>query len=116
VVRHKEAEYRGVIIGWTRADEVSEGDSGGSATSLTNKPYELNHADRFKYTVVLDIGDAHLHHPKLRNVKNMGIAEVLQTDLEIVKDERCVTPAIVQKVLVRDSPPELTVHRGYQTA
>lgn len=93
VVRHKDLEYRGVITGWTRTNrsinDGSEDDlTAVQATSLTNKIYESdNPEDNIKYTVVMDIGDAHLHHSKIGNqTYNMGMAQILQSDLEVVND------------------------------
>ena len=91
VVRSKEDGCRGVIIGWEKIDDLENNDdSTQGATSLTKKSYQLDAADRVKYTIAMDIGDAHLRNARQRYVRDIGISEVLQTNLELVEDERCV--------------------------
>ncbi|CAJ1954524.1 unnamed protein product [Cylindrotheca closterium] len=86
VVRHKLEEWRGVIIGWKRLEGAS-GKDPTQLTSLTTKEYALDAEDSIKYSIVLDVGDAHLHYAKRREGGNMAVAEVLQTDLELVEEE-----------------------------
>mmetsp|Transcript_1290 Transcript_1290/g.2580 ORF Transcript_1290/g.2580 Transcript_1290/m.2580 type:complete len:744 (-) Transcript_1290:39-2270(-) len=86
VVRHKLEEWRGVVVGWKRLDEDSGSDST-QLTSLTKKDYALDAEDLVKCSVVLDVGDAHLHYSKRRETGNMSIAEVLQSDLELVEED-----------------------------
>jgi heat shock protein HspQ len=91
VVKHKVEDWRGIVIGWQRfeqeaASTTSEEEQ--QPTSLTQKSYELDPADAVRYTIVLDSGDAHLHSSKRRETKNLSQAEVFQSDLELVQDDR----------------------------
>ena len=60
----------------------------GKSTSLTSKAYTLD--QNIRVTVLLDSGDAHLHYSKRREPGNMGTAEVFESDLSLVKNERFV--------------------------
>lgn len=93
VVKHKVEDWRGIVIGWQRVVESSseaKNKEGGSSqpTSLTKKSYELDPVDAIRYTILLDSGDAHLHYSKRRETNNASQAEVFQSDLQLVEDER----------------------------
>lgn len=72
-------------MGWKRLDDGSDNNST-QLTSLTTKEYTLNSEDAIKYTIVIDVGDAHLHFSK-RKGGNLAVTEVLQSDLELVEEE-----------------------------
>lgn len=87
VVRHKEEEWRAVIVGWERIDlNETNKEEEATSTSLTKKSYPLDPSDNIKYMVILDSGDAHLHYAKRREGYNLSISDVFQSDLELVED------------------------------
>eukprot|EP00980_Cylindrotheca_fusiformis_P028896 scaffold22671_cov164-Cylindrotheca_fusiformis.AAC.5 len=85
VVQHRVENWRGVIVGWERTEESTDNEE--KVSSLTKKKYHLGPADSVKYMVVVDGNDAHLYYSKRRESNLLSIAEVFQSDLEIVKDE-----------------------------
>jgi heat shock protein HspQ len=87
VVKHKVEGWRGVVVGWERID-CQAANEPQLPSSLTQKTYTLDPADCVKYTVILDSGDAHLHYSKRREASNLSMAEVRQSDLAEVEDER----------------------------
>ena len=89
VVKHKIENWRGIIIAWRRVEPNRIG-MGAKPTSLTKKQYEMDSEESIKYTVLLDSGDAHLHYSKRRESSNLSRAEVHQTEIELVKENRCV--------------------------
>ena len=95
VVQHKAEKWRGIITGWQRS--TLEGDDG-KLTSLTKKNYNENIVSEDKesvsdggsiqYSLLIDSGDAHLLGGR-RNVHDLtGEPVAMQSDLELVKDER----------------------------
>lgn len=107
VVKHKVEKWRGVITGWRRI-EPNAGSSTGKydqPTSLTQKSYQsLDPVDTIRYTILLDSGDAHLHYSKRQQSGTFNQAEVHQSDVELVDDDRYVW---------RSRPPNHFVHASY---
>lgn len=109
VVQHKQERWRGVITGWQRVETATSDDK---LTSLTRKSYDYSSSgdnesedigsnpsstdkeaigdSNIQYTVILDSGDAHLLGGR-RNVHDeSGEPVAMQSDLELVEDDRSV--------------------------
>ena len=92
VVKHKTLAWRGVILGWRRRTNDTEGSS--PATSLTQKSYESTYEsiyplhgsddeDDIAYDVAIDLGDATLLSAAMQQ---SGLKNVYQSDLILVED------------------------------
>eukprot|EP00978_Attheya_sp_CCMP212_P011255 scaffold27646_cov42-Attheya_sp.AAC.2 len=100
VVRHKEERWRAVVVAWGR---VGTKNTKTPTTSLTKKDYtgagakELEASstssnsekeDKVQYTLILDLGDAHLlgGSPRTNNGQT-GLPVAFGSDLEPVLDK-----------------------------
>lgn len=94
VVQHKYDRWRGVVIDWRRT--TSKETDIEPPTSLTQKDYtqhvlsvvEDENKEVIEYSLVLDIGDAHLLGGKRQVNDQSGVPIAAQPDLQPVKEER----------------------------
>ena len=100
VVKHKVEKWRGIITGWHRIEPNSSDGKYDHPTSLTQKTYPLDPVDSIRYTVLLDSGDAHLHYSKRQESGTFNQAEVHQSDIELIDDDRYVYAACPQMLLL----------------